>query len=157
LYAKGKLIMLAAALFAALVTSGCSGGDERPSGEPVTPKDGVVRIDVSPIKPGETRFYQYEPKGGGIAVFMLARTDAGAIKAAFDACITCYPHNMGYRASDGCVVCAYCGTTFRLDELGTGKGNCIPVELAFEQDGDYVVIKESDLREGMSYFAGLDG
>jgi len=147
---KHTIYLIIITLLASAAFTGCNAGP--PKGTPVSAKDGLVRIDASQIKPGEVRFYRYEPKGGGLAVFMLARTDSGDIKAAFDACITCYPHRMGYRSEDDCVVCVYCGTRFRLDELGTGKGNCIPVELKFEQDGDAVFISEADLIAGSRYF-----
>jgi len=149
---KYVFCLLVITVFAAAVSAGC--GERPPKGTPVSARDGVVRIDAATIKPGETRFFRYEPKDGGLAVFMVARTDSGAIKAALDACITCYPHGMGYTAEDGCVICAYCGTRFDIDELGTGKGNCIPVELAFEPDGSDVIIREPDLRAGMGYFSG---
>jgi len=136
-------------IFVAL-TAGCESGP--PKGMPVEAVDGMVRIDISGITPGETKFYRYEPDGGGTSVFMVARTRKGDIKAAFDACVTCYPHRKGYRAEEDCVVCAYCDTKFSLDELGTGKGNCIPVELKFVMEGDDVVIRETDLVAGSRYF-----
>jgi len=135
------------------LAAGCDTGP--PKGTPVAAADGQVRIDVSGIAPGDTEFFRYESAEGGVAVFLVARTPGGELKAAFDACITCYPHEKGYRAEENCVVCVYCDTRFSLDELGTGRGNCIPVALGFVREGEYVVIAEADLAAGGKYFPGL--
>jgi uncharacterized membrane protein len=147
-----RLIILAAAL-AALITAGCGSGPQK--GVPVTAANGEVRIDVSGISPGETSFFRYESAGGAVSVFLVSRTGSGELKAALDACVTCYPHEKGYRAEEDCVVCIYCDQKFTLDELGTGRGNCIPVALGYEPDGGHIVMREQELIEGSRYFPSL--
>lgn len=136
----------ALALFTA---ASCSGG---PSGEEaVLPRDGVFRIDASRIGRGDVRFYRYKASGKDV-VFMVARTREGEIKTAFDACITCYPHGKGYRCEKGRVVCVYCGTAFDLEELGVGKGNCVPIAIEHTMDGDTVLIGQSLIETGAKWF-----
>jgi len=89
---------------------------------------------------------------GKQVVFMVAKTRSGDIKTAFDACITCYPHRQGYRADPGCVVCRYCGTSFQIDDLDKGIGNCIPIAVPHDISGQNVIIRQSDIEAGSRWF-----
>lgn len=140
--------LLLAAILAA-VLAGCGPGQAK--GTAVAPHDGVFRLDVSGIKGGEVRFFNYAT-GGKSVVFFVARTQGGEIRTAFDACITCYPHKMGYRLEAGSVVCVKCGTAFGLDELGRGKGNCVPIAIEHRLDGDGIVIDEAVIISGARWF-----
>lgn len=122
-----------------------------PRGEPASPRDGVFSFDARKIAAGEVRFYGYDAAGKHIT-FFVARAPSGEIRTAFDACITCYPNKMGYRAKDGCVVCAYCNTEFKLDELGTGKGNCMPISVPHRLEGDTLIISQKDIEAGARWF-----
>jgi uncharacterized membrane protein len=126
----------------------CSGA---PKGEAVLPKDGVFSFDARNFAAGEVKFYRYEA-GGKRVTFFIARAPSGEIRTAFDACVTCYPYRMGYKAKEGCVVCANCDTVFKLDELGTGKGNCIPIAIPHRLEGDTLTISLKDIEVGAKWF-----
>lgn len=142
LWLAASLILLTAFLTA------CGGA---PKGEAVLPKDGVFSFDARKIGTGDVKFYGYDA-GGKRVTFFIARAPSGEIRTAFDACVTCYPYKMGYKAGKDCVVCAYCNTVFKLDELGTGKGNCIPIAIPHRLEDDTLTISLKDIEAGARWF-----
>ncbi|HEX9859962.1 MAG TPA: Fe-S-containing protein [Nitrospirota bacterium] len=140
---------LAAAFMAALILMGCSGG--RSGGERIKPVDGVFSIDTAGFAPGDVRSYRYDT-GGKAIVFLVARTRGGEFKTAFDACVTCYPYKKGYECREGRVVCRQCGTAFELDELGAGKGNCIPIQIEHSLRDGKLMIDRAVIEEGVKLF-----
>jgi uncharacterized membrane protein len=144
------IIALAAAALSlfALGLSGCAG---KPKGEGLAPRDGVFRVDARTIGAGEVKFFHYR-SGGKYVVFLVARSDSGDIKAAFDACMTCYPHRMGYRQDGDSVVCNFCGNRFRLEELNKGIGNCVPISINYRMEGSDVIIDQNDIMAGSAWF-----
>lgn len=146
LKAGAVVVML---LLAVVSLIGCTAN--KPKGSPVVPEGGVFRIDASGIGRGEVRFFRYDTAGKGV-VFLVARSPQGDIKTAFDACITCYPHKRGYRVEKDCVVCVFCDTPFRIEELDQGKGNCVPIKIEHTLEGSYVVIGRSDIEAGAAWF-----
>lgn len=138
-----------AALLALLTFTACTA--KPPKGAPLTPENGVFRVDASGIGKGAVSFYRY-PTGGKEVVFFVARSPRGDIKTAFDACITCYPHNMGYRLDGDCVVCVFCDTPFRIEDLDQGKGNCVPIKVEHRLEGGSVVIDQSAIESGAVWF-----
>lgn len=147
----GRVSALLWLLVAALMATAPACSKHRPKGEPVVPEGGVFRLDASTIGPGEVRFYRYAT-GGRDVVFFVARSPKGEVKTAFDACITCYTHGRGYRQEEDCVVCTFCDTPFRIEELDQGKGNCVPIKVAHTLEGDTAVIKLSDIEAGAAWF-----
>jgi len=141
-------IITASAFLLMAAMPACSG---KPKGEPIAPKDGVFSIDAKSIGAGDVRFFSYS-SGGKDIVFFVARSDTGVIKAAFDACVTCYPNKKGYRQEGDSVVCIFCGNRFRLEELNKGIGNCIPIALNFRLTGDTVLIDQTEVMAGSSWF-----
>lgn len=149
-YGTKKIRMaLATALIAALMLMGCSGG--RSVGERISPEDGVFAIDAGEFKPGDVRIYHYDT-GVKTVVFLVAMTSAGKFKTAFDACVTCYPYKKGYECREGRVVCRQCGTAFELDELGTGKGNCIPIHIEHRIEAGKLLIDRSVIEGGAKWY-----
>ena len=144
----GRAVLAGALLVAALSVSACG---REPKGEPVTPKDGVFAIDEHGVAPGQVRFYRYDT-GGKSIVFFVARGSGGGIRTAFDACRSCYPKKLGYRAGDGSVTCVACGMVFKLDELEKGEGGCVPVSLPSNVSGGRVVIEQKDVESGAPFF-----
>ncbi|MBI5696649.1 MAG: DUF2318 domain-containing protein [Nitrospirae bacterium] len=142
--AAAVLLVIVLALFPACAA-------KKDKGEPVIPENGVFRIDASGIGKGEVRFFRYETVGKGV-VFFVARSPQGDIKTAFDACITCYPHKKGYRQEEDCVVCIFCDTPFRIEELEQGKGNCVPIRIEHTLDGNAVVIERPAIEAGAAWF-----
>jgi hypothetical protein len=44
-----------------------------------------------------------------------------------DACLSCYPRKLGYKYTDGYVVCRACDTTYSVFKLEKGIGGCYPI------------------------------
>lgn len=150
-YSNLRYLLFAAvtAVTLSLFLTAC--GKSPAKGEPIMPRDGVFTIDASAIDKGGLKFFRYDV-GRKSVVFMVAKTKTGEIKTAFDACITCYPHMKGYRFESGRVVCVYCGTPFEFDELGRGKGNCIPIQIEHNLDGSTILIEKSIIESGARWF-----
>lgn len=123
---------------------------KKPMGEELAPRDGKFIINTVGFKKGTVRFFRHH-FGGKDIVFLVARADNG-FKTAFDACITCYPHHMGYRSEKGCVVCIYCDTAFNLETLDTGVGNCMPIKISSMLEDGNLVISQGDVEAGAKWF-----
>lgn len=147
--AVAAYIITLTALAAAFAITGC--GPDLDRYEPLAPAGGEFIIDASSIRPGEVRFYRYAYSGTEVR-FLAARTASSEIRTAFDACVSCYTYYKGYVCTDGSVVCVQCDTTFELDELGVGKGNCLPVKLSHRLEGDKLIIALSDVESGAYLF-----
>jgi len=120
-------------------------------GEELVPAGGRFEINVSRLEKGGARFFRHRFKDKNI-VFMVARAGNGELKAAFDACITCYPHRMGYMSEKGCVICRYCDTSFSIENIDTGVGNCVPIKIPSRLEGENLVISQSDIEAGAKWF-----
>lgn len=138
-------------LAALLAISGVHACTPKPKGELVSARDGAVSIDARQVGSGTVRFFSY-PVGGKDVVFFVARSRSGEIRTAFDACVTCFPHHMGYRQEGDCLVCIFCNTSFRMDELDKGKGNCVPIKINNRLEGDKILIDQKDLEAGSAWF-----
>jgi uncharacterized membrane protein len=143
--------MLIAAAAAALALLGFAACAQKPKGEQVTAKDGIIHIDARNIGKGEVRFFRFHA-GNKDVMFFAARSGSGDIKTAFDACITCFPHRMGYRQEGDCLVCIYCNTPFHLKELDKGKGNCVPIRIKHRLEGDSILIDQKEVEAGSVWF-----
>ncbi|HXT22094.1 MAG TPA: hypothetical protein VN923_15180, partial [Thermoanaerobaculia bacterium] len=53
--------------------------------ERVTPQDGLVKVDVSGIAPGQVRFYDFLNPGNQEVRFLVGRDRSGTLQVAFDA------------------------------------------------------------------------
>ncbi len=142
---------IAAAIILTVLVASLFACARKPKGEELTPVQGRFVIDARSFEKGEVRFYRHSYMGKEIG-FLVARGEDGSFKTAFDACITCYPHRMGYRSEKGCVVCIYCNSVFRIEELDTGIGNCVPIKIPSRLEGDKLVISQSDVEEGIKWF-----
>ena len=140
--------LILAALLAIFNVQACS---LKPKGERVSARDGVVSIDGKQVGSGAVRVFRY-PAAGKEVVFFVARSRSGEIRTAFDACVTCFPNHMGYRQEGDCLVCIFCNTSFRMDELDKGKGNCVPIKINNRLEGDRVLIDQKDLEAGSAWF-----
>jgi uncharacterized membrane protein len=138
-----------AVLIAAVMLSACQ--DSSSKGLGIVPQGGEFRINASGFKPGEVRFFRY-PVGKKTVIFLVAMTKDREFKTAFDACITCYPHKKGYKCETGRVVCVNCGTAFELDELGVGKGNCVPIQIKHTLEGKDILINRTTIEAGARWF-----
>jgi len=108
-----------------------------------------IQIPLSEISE-QASFYEY----GGIRYFAIKAGD-GSIKTAFDACDVCYSSRKGYRQEGDYMVCNNCGNKYPVDGLGTENkvgGGCWPGYLPSKVQGEYLIIKESDINKGAYRF-----
>ncbi len=108
-----------------------------------------IKIPVSEIDQN-IKFYEFNNNGVKINFFVVKAKD-GSIKTAFDACDVCYESKKGYRQEGDYIVCNNCGSRFRIEDLGIqnkNPGGCWPGYLANKVEGDFVLIKKSDLIKG---------
>jgi len=148
-----KLIIRAAMLLIFLVASilalhGCS--KSTPT-KLVSSQGDVVSIDAAGIENGGLKFFSYNV-GAKSVRFFVVRTEGGELKAALDACATCYTNKMGYHADAGCVVCGYCGNRFDFDKMDKGVGGCYPIMLKSRVDGGRVVLDKKELEDAVKWF-----
>ena len=114
------------------------------TGNVVSESGEVIKIPLSEVS-NTAKFYNED----GIKFFVVKASD-GEIKTAFDACDVC-GGSKGYRQEGGDMVCNNCGRHFAIDQLGEKNiygGGCWPGYLESSIEGDFVVIKKSDLENG---------
>jgi len=109
----------------------------------------IIKIPLSEVST-KAQFYDYE----GIEYFVVKAED-GTVKTAFNACDVCYGAKKGYSQKGGDMICNNCGNHYAISGLGTRNirgGGCWPGYLPSEIEGDYLVIKKSDLEAGKNRF-----
>ena len=132
-----------------LLRGGFRGGGH----ETVPPtRDGILRLDMSALKPLEVRFFRYVNVASQEVWFFAGRDAAGVLQVAFDANEECAKLKRGYRHQGEWVVCNKCDKSFRLAEVNAGGGGCKPVPLAHRVEGDLLVLTENDLLQGWRLF-----
>ncbi|MDA8122840.1 MAG: DUF2318 domain-containing protein [Deltaproteobacteria bacterium] len=112
----------------------------------------VVKIPLKTLDSGKALFLRQESEGRQLHYFALKSSD-GAYRAALDACDVCFRMNRGYRQEGDLMVCNNCGQTFPSVKIGEIKGGCNPHPLPRKVEGEYLVIKKSDIAAGKDYFA----
>lgn len=110
-----------------------------------------VKIPLSALSE-DVKFYEYDYQGVTVKYFAVMGSD-GKPRTAFDACDICGGYK-GYEQQGNDIKCNNCGQVFSIDSLGEeNKGyGCWPSHLSHEIEGDYVVIKKSDLGQGSHRF-----
>lgn len=120
----------------------------------ITPSEAqVIKIPVSDINEN-AKWYEYE-KDGVIIKFFAVKARDGSIKTAFDACDICYKNKRGYRQDGNYIICNNCGNKYLIDDLGNKNkvsGGCWPGHLSNSVEGNYIIIKKSDLDKGIWRF-----
>ncbi len=123
------LVVLTAALTA------CSQQPVHPS-PAVSGRDAV--IEISTLKDEVPQFFTYHYQGRNISFFVLRLNDK--VASFFDACVSCYPHKLGYKYDDGSVVCRACNMRFSVYKLEKGLGGCYPIKLEGRiENGKYLI------------------
>ncbi len=117
----------------------------------VKAENGTVIIPISKVNDGKAHFFTYRDKGKNINFFVLKSSD-GVLRAAFDACDSCYKERKGYRQEGDHMVCNNCGQKFPSIRINDIKGGCNPAPLTREVSGKHLVLKVSDIKEGKIYF-----
>jgi len=114
--------------------------------------NGIVEIPVREVNDGRVHFFSY--KSGGKNINFFIRMDgAEKLHACFDACYTCYNKKKGYRVEGTDLICKECNTKFRLaDETWKDVGGCAPIGLPMEIQGNFILLKATDLSRGEKLF-----
>ena len=158
---KGTAIMVAVVLLVgvgSLAYSGVLGGlfkkspVERAKAAGVVETADAVKIPLKALDSGKALFLSLESEGRQLYYFALKSRD-GEYRAALDACDVCFKSNRGYRQEADQMVCNNCGQKFACDKIGEVKGGCNPHPLARGIEGQYLVIKKTDIVAGKEYFA----
>ena len=118
----------------------------------VTPQDGVVKVDVSGIAPGQVRFYDFLNPGNQEVRFLVARDRSGTLQVAFDAAENDYKRKLGFRQEGDWLVNNKCDTAVRLEEVNRGSSGCRPQPLRHRLEGQTLVLAEADVLTGWRYF-----
>ncbi len=84
-------------------------------------------IDVAKLANEVPQFYTYRYQGRSISFFVLRLNDK--VSSFLDACVSCYPHKLGYKYEDGIVVCRACNMRYPIYRLEKGIGGCYPIRL----------------------------
>lgn len=121
------------------------------SAVPVKDQGGNVGIPLSALEDNKAHFFSFVSGGKTITFFVMKAAD-GSIRTAFDACMACNHAKLGYRQEKDLVVCNNCGMGFKATEIGTVTGGCNPIPVNKSVDGQTIVVKARDLKEGAKYF-----
>ncbi len=120
--------------------------------EKVKASNGMVTLPVAQLADGKARFYKFEESGKEIAFFAVKAPDGG-VKIAFDACDACYRAKKGYEQKGDKMNCNNCNQKFATNRLGPNTtGGCNPGYLPHQLNGGSILIKVSDLKDGVKYF-----
>ncbi|PWB61644.1 MAG: hypothetical protein C3F14_11480 [Deltaproteobacteria bacterium] len=112
-----------------------------------------VKIPLKSLDSRKALFLVNTVQGRQLYYFALKSAD-GSYRSALDACDVCFRTNQGYRQEGDLMVCNKCGQTFPSVKIGEIKGGCNPHPLQRKVEGQYLVIKKSDIAAGKDYFPG---
>lgn len=130
-------------------------GGSKVNAQPVTEIAGAgtdVSLPVSDFPDDTARFYRYTTAAGRQIRFFVMRSADGVIRAAFDACDTCWEQRKGYHQEGDDMVCNNCGRHFRSTAINTVQGGCNPAPIERTITGDRVTLTASALASGAAYF-----
>ena len=113
---------------------------------------GLVRIESQDIQPQQVRFFRFLNTGNQEVKFFVGRDLRGHVQVAFDANETCAKSKRGYRHDGEWVVCNKCDKAFRLTEVNSSGGGCMPVPLPFREQGTAILVAEADILRGWRLF-----
>ncbi|MCJ2166168.1 MULTISPECIES: DUF2318 domain-containing protein [unclassified Pseudodesulfovibrio] len=114
-------------------------------------ENGKAVFALADVSDGKAHYYSHEVDGKDVKFFLLKSSD-GVIRAAFDACDVCYLEKKGYSQAGDFMVCNNCGQRFHSSRINEVEGGCNPSPLNRTIEGGNVVIKVSDIRDGLRYF-----
>jgi uncharacterized protein (DUF983 family) len=125
--------------------------NNRTTYRPVTAENDEVRVPLSSLQGNRASYFVYAGGGREIRFFLLQAAD-GSVRAALDACTSCYHAKLGYRQEGDTMVCNNCGMGFRSNDVGIITGGCSPIPVEKRMDGRLLVLKVKALEEGAKYF-----
>jgi uncharacterized membrane protein len=117
----------------------------------VDAKDGAVRLPLSTFDDYKAHFYTYVVDGRSVEFFVVKSQD-GVVRAAFNACDVCFQAKLGYRQEGDVMICNNCGRRFPTDQVNEVQGGCNPSPLNRTISGDSLIILDTDLAQGLSFF-----
>ena len=117
----------------------------------VAAEDGAVRLPLSTFDDYKAHFYTYMVNGRPVEFFVIKSQD-GVVRAAFNACDVCFQAKRGYRQEGDVMVCNNCGRRFPTDQINEVRGGCNPSPLTRTISGDNIIILDTDLAQGLSFF-----
>jgi uncharacterized membrane protein len=113
-----------------------------------------VKIPLSQLSQ-KAKWFDYNSDGVNIKYFAVKASDSDdSVKTAFDACDVCGGRK-GYRQKGMDMICNNCGNYYPISGLGTRNlrgGGCWPGYLPSRIEGDYLVLKKSDIDTGRKFF-----
>ncbi len=156
---KSRRPVAAMAVCAALVLGGtaafmASRGGTRSPAQAVSasgPSTEFV-LPVSLFSDGKARFYRYDDGAGVTIQYFVLKSSDGVVRAAFDACDSCWPAGKGYRQEGDEMVCNNCRRRFPSTRINVVQGGCNPAPLKRSVRGDDIVITLGDILAGRAYF-----
>lgn len=111
-----------------------------------------VTYPASLFDDGKARFYEYRTPGGLAVRYFVLKSSDGVIRAAFDACDSCWHAGKGYYQKGDDMVCRNCQLHFASVKVNEVKGGCNPAPLARRVVDGTVVIRVEDITAGQGYF-----
>jgi len=111
-----------------------------------------VSLPAATFADGKARFFRYTTAAGREVKFFVMRSSDGVVRAAFDACDTCFPERRGYHQEGDVMVCNKCGRTFRSIDINVLQGGCNPSPLERSIVGDQIVLRAASIALGATYF-----
>lgn len=145
-------ILVAVALLAGVATVFALNFPGMSGVEKVKAVNGTVAIPLAKVSDGSAHFYRYTDGGKEIKFFVVKGSD-GQIHTAFDACDVCFRDKKGYVQDGDSMLCKNCGKKFQTNRIGPHAiGGCNPSYLPAASDGRNVIVKASDLQQGVRYF-----
>ena len=116
------------------------------------PMGGDIRLETKTFDDGRAHFYRGTTDGGGEIRFFVIKASDGALHAAFDACELCYKEHRGFRQSGHTMVCNACGRVVPVASIDQGRGDCHPISLDRDVQGEHLLLKTTALQKGARYF-----
>lgn len=150
------LLMLALSAFlgVVLVYLIASGGQANSPADvtELTAQGADVSLPAATFADGVARFYRHTTASGREVRFFVMKSSDGVIRAAFDACDTCFRERKGYHQRGDVMVCNNCGRAFRSVDINVLQGGCNPAPLERSVIGDQLVVRAASLELGATYF-----
>jgi uncharacterized membrane protein len=150
-----SIIIAVAALFlvaAVLIVGPRQGGADGPPLAARVAEGTDFAVDESALGDGQARFFQYSTAEGRLVRFFVMKSSDGVVRAALDACTTCYRERRGYRQEGDAMVCNNCGKAFASKDINVMTGGCNPIPLERSVQNGRVVVRAASLERTPAYF-----
>lgn len=122
------------------------------SANPAGPAGQDLSLDAAQFEDGVARFYTHTTAEGRPVRFFVMKSADGVIRAAFDACDTCYREKKGYKQQGTDMICNNCNRSFRSVDINVLQGGCNPAPLDRSVSNGRVVLTTTALSAGAGYF-----